>query len=262
MSEPISYTNKSKMDVFEGIDPAIKVRTKKMLMYLIIFAVIMIFAGLTSAYIVINAGKFWVHAEAPQQLWMSNGIIVLSSLTLIFALRSAKAGNSQTSLMLLLVTFVLGLAFTFTQYQGWNDLASKGMGFTIRDETGIKVSSWNRIEGITAEYGVDYYVHKDGQKLILENGEFYMPDDQFRTSPVTYDVRRTSNMSSSFIAVLIVVHLIHLALGLIYLLVLIFRTLKGRINKDNTISLYAGGMYWHFLGILWVYLFLFLFFIH
>jgi heme/copper-type cytochrome/quinol oxidase subunit 3 len=163
---------------------------------------------------------------------------------------------------LIALTFILGLGFTFTKYMAWQDLAAKGMGFTIREENGIKVSSWNRIDGITGIYGQDYVVYKDGQTLILENGEYYMPDDQFRTTPVTDDVNRTSNMSSSFIAVLIAVHVIHLAFGLIYLLVLIFRSSRGIIHKENTISLYAGGMYWHFLGILWLYLFLFLFFIH
>ena len=50
-----------RVDVFEGLDPAVRERTKKMLMYFILFAVVMLFAGLTSAYIVSNVGQFWVH---------------------------------------------------------------------------------------------------------------------------------------------------------------------------------------------------------
>ena len=54
-----------KVDVFEGLDPKVRERTKKMLMYFILFAVVMLFAGFTSAYIVSNVGQYWVHIEAP-----------------------------------------------------------------------------------------------------------------------------------------------------------------------------------------------------
>jgi heme/copper-type cytochrome/quinol oxidase subunit 3 len=39
------------------------------------------------------------------------------------------------------------------------------------------------------------------------------------------------------------------------------RIARGKINQSNTLSVYVSGMYWHFLGILWLYLFYFLFFI-
>lgn len=251
-----------KRDVFEGIDPGVKIRTKKMLMYLIIFAIVMIFAGLTSAYIVVNANKFWVHVDAPSWLYISIAVIVVSSATFYGALHAAKKGLKALTTSLLLVTLFLGLVFSYSQYKGWNQLAEKGMGFTMTEVDGVKISSWNRIQHIEGEYGTDFFVHKNGNRLIYEGGEFYLPDDQFRTNPVTDDVNRTSNMSGSFIAVLIFVHLLHLIFGLIYLMVLAVRSLTERINKDNTISLYTGGMYWHFLGILWIYLFVFLFFIH
>ncbi len=253
---------KAKMDVFEGYDTAIKSRTKKMLMYLIIFAIVMIFAGLTSAYIVVNANKFWVHVDAPSWLIASCIIIAISSATLYGAYLAAKKNNSSLTAGLVVITLLLGIAFSYSQFKGWEQLSEKGMGFTLSQVDGVKVSAWNRLSQIDAEYGKDYYVHINGEKLILENGEYYMPDDQFRADPVTLEVNKTSNLNGSFIAVLIFVHLVHLIFGLIYLIVLTFRSVKQRINSSNTISLYTGGLYWHFLGILWIYLFLFLFFIH
>ena len=44
--------------VFEGLDGQVRERTKTMLMYFIVFAVTMLFAGFTSAYIVSNMGQF------------------------------------------------------------------------------------------------------------------------------------------------------------------------------------------------------------
>jgi len=249
-------------DVFEGHNPEVKVRTKKMLMYLIIFAIVMIFAGLTSAYIVVNANKFWVHVNAPSWLIASCIIIAISSASIYGAYLSAKKGKHLITTALIVLTLFLGLLFTYSQYKGWEQLSEKGMGYKMTLVDGVKVSSWNRLSEIKGEYGTDYYVHKNGEKLIYENGEYYMPDDQFRAEPLTPSVNKTSNLNGSFIAVLIFVHIVHLMFGLIYLIVLTFRSVTKRIDSSNTISLYTGGMYWHFLGILWIYLFLFLFFIH
>ena len=249
-------------DVYEGLDPSVKLRTKKMLMYLIIFAIVMIFAGLTSAYIVINSNKFWVHVEAPSWLLISCGVIAISSATLYGAYRTAQKNNQTLTTALIFITLILGLFFSYSQYAGWQELSAEGMGFTIKEVDGVKVSSWNRISEITGEYGVDYYVHKNGKQLIFDGGEFYMPGDELKTNPVTDQVGKTSNLSGSFIAVLVFIHLAHLIFGLIYLLVLGIRSARGRVNSENTISLYTGGIYWHFLGILWIYLFVFLFFLH
>ena len=52
---------KGKMDVFRGLDPDIKIRTRKMMMWFIIFTVVMLFAGITSALIVLYGKLIWLH---------------------------------------------------------------------------------------------------------------------------------------------------------------------------------------------------------
>ena len=81
--------------VFEGLDGQVRERTKTMLMYFIVFAVTMLFAGFTSAYIVSNMGQFWVHIPAPSMFWVSNVLIVLSSATLWWATRAVKADQTN-----------------------------------------------------------------------------------------------------------------------------------------------------------------------
>jgi cytochrome c oxidase subunit III len=44
------------------------------------------------------------------------------------------------------------------------------------------------------------------------------------------------------------------------LLIIIFKQFKGKYNSTQTIGIELGAMYWHFLDLLWIYLFLFLFF--
>ena len=109
-------------------------RTKKMLMYFIVFAVVMLFAGFTSAYIVSNVGQYWVHIQAPTTLWISNALIVASSLPMWLSLRAMKQGHTMTSFIHLAITFTLGVAFTVMQLIGWGELQDKGMGWTV-DET-------------------------------------------------------------------------------------------------------------------------------
>ena len=48
--------------------------------------------------------------------------------------------------------------------------------------------------------------------------------------------------------------------GLIALFIIIFKQLKGKYNASQTLGIELGAMYWHFLDLLWIYLFLFLFF--
>lgn len=70
------------------------------------------------------------------------------------------------------------------------------------------------------------------------------------------------NTAASYFYVLTIAHLLHVIGCLLYLLVMIIKSLKGRFSNDNYLSLKLGGYFWHFLGGLWLYLFLFLYFIH
>ena len=257
-----------RVDVFEGLDPAVRERTKKMLMYFILFAVVMLFAGFTSAYIVSNVGQFWVHIEAPTALWISNALIVASSLPMWLSLRAMKAGQSMTSFVHLAITFVLGIAFTAMQLQGWGELQDKGMGWTV-DETasGAKAYRWNSIQNLlegSAQWGVDYTVTQDGVPLNYrpETNQLFASDDVLMARDITLDVERVSNSAAGYLFILILIHLFHLALGLAYVLVNGIRILTGRIHPGDTVRLHTGGVYWHFLGLLWVYLFAFLFLVH
>jgi cytochrome c oxidase subunit 3 len=69
-----------------------------------------------------------------------------------------------------------------------------------------------------------------------------------------------SSITTTFLYVVTVVHLIHLAGGVISLLIIIYNHFKQKYNSSQTLGIELGAMYWHFLDLLWVYLFLFLYF--
>jgi cytochrome c oxidase subunit 3 len=68
----------------------------------------------------------------------------------------------------------------------------------------------------------------------------------------------TANPSGSFLYVLTGLHLAHLAGGLLYLLIVITKSIRGKYNSQNNLPVQLCATYWHFLDILWVYLFVFL----
>lgn len=70
-----------------------------------------------------------------------------------------------------------------------------------------------------------------------------------------------SKASGSFIYFLSALHLAHLIGGIIALLITLFKALKGKYSKENYLGVKLSAIYWHFLDILWLYLFLFLYFV-
>ena len=71
-----------------------------------------------------------------------------------------------------------------------------------------------------------------------------------------------SNASGSFLYVLSLLHLLHLFGGIIALLITIFKTKKGVYSSKNYLGIELCTIFWHFLDFLWLYLFLFLLYIH
>ena len=71
----------------------------------------------------------------------------------------------------------------------------------------------------------------------------------------------TSNVTMSYIYLIAVVHIVHVAVALITLLVVMFNHFKQRYNSNNLLGLELAATFWHFVDILWLYLFLFLYFV-
>ena len=68
-----------------------------------------------------------------------------------------------------------------------------------------------------------------------------------------------STITTSFIYVLTFLHAVHLFAGIIVLFFLIFNTAKNKYQL-NKLGFNLGVTFWHFLDILWLYLFLFFYF--
>jgi cytochrome c oxidase subunit 3 len=71
---------------------------------------------------------------------------------------------------------------------------------------------------------------------------------------------KNANISGSIVYVITFLHFLHVAAGLLALVVSYVKSLKNKYTADNYLGLTLTSLFWHFLDILWVFLFLFLIF--
>jgi cytochrome c oxidase subunit 3 len=177
-------------------------KTAKPLLYIGCVSIVMLFAGLTSAYVVRADNGNWLVFQLPDIAIISTAVIITSSLTMLLAQRAIKKGNLKLATIGVFITLVLGVLFFYTQWEGWRQLTAQGI----------------------------------------------------------YFVGKYSNASGSFLYFIAVVHLLHMIGGLIALSVSLTKCLLKKYSPADYLGIELTAIYWHFLDLLWVYLFLFLYF--
>jgi len=111
----------------------IKKKTAKPMLWVGLVGIVMLFAGMTSAYIVRQAEGNWLYFDLPDTFFVSTAIIVASSMTMFVAQRAIKKDNLQLTLIGRLSTLGLGIAFTVLQFQAWGELVDMGVYFAGRE---------------------------------------------------------------------------------------------------------------------------------
>jgi cytochrome c oxidase subunit 3 len=172
----------------------------RLLLILLIISILMMFAGLTSGYIVRRDEGNWLEFDLPTGLLINTVIIAISSITMQWAWFSARKDNLRQVKTGMLVTLALGVVFLIGQWQVWSELVSNKVYFGGAD----------------------------------------------------------SNPSGSFMYVLTGLHGFHLITGLIFLVLVVVKSLRYQVHSRQMLAITNGTIYWHFLGALWLYLYLFL----
>ena len=70
-----------------------------------------------------------------------------------------------------------------------------------------------------------------------------------------------STVSTSFIIGITFMHVLHLLAGALVLLVVIYNHFKYKYTPENMLGFELGAIFWHFVDVLWIYLFFFFYFI-
>src|SRR5689334_19078431 len=103
-----------------------KIHPHKFTLWVAIASITMMFAGVTSAYIVKKEQANWFTFDLPKAFWYSTLIIIISSVTIMLAQRKFKNREMAAYRQLLTITFILGMAFIALQTIGFFELAKTG----------------------------------------------------------------------------------------------------------------------------------------
>ena len=95
--------------------------------WILLTAIIMLFAGLTSAYIVLRAVPTWQNIELPSLLWPNTLVLLLSSLAIDISRRAVRRNDIQSMKRWLALGALLGLAFLAGQLAAWRQLVNAGV---------------------------------------------------------------------------------------------------------------------------------------
>jgi len=106
-----------------------RIHPHKFTLWVAIGSIIMMFAGLTSAYIVKSNQAGWQTVGMPHIFWYSTATILLSSLAMQMALRSFKQRDMNKYRLLIAGTLVLGVTFVILQWFGFRQLWNSGIQF-------------------------------------------------------------------------------------------------------------------------------------
>lgn len=173
-----------------------RIHPHKFTLWVALGSIIMMFAGLTSAYIVKGSQPEWATVEVPSIFYYSTGVILISSITVQMALKAFKERRMKAYRRLISITAILGTLFIIMQVVGFSQL-------------------WNT--------GVNMRGSGAGQFLYIIFG----------------------------------LHGLHVLGGVIALLNMFIRAYTSRVRNYNPVSVELAATYWHFVDLLWIYLFVF-----
>ena len=119
------------MDLTQGTQAYKQGRAKKMMLWFGIISMAMMFAGLTSAYVVSTKRPDWLtELQLPVTFIWSTVVIFLSSITFHFAIKAVKQNNHSLATSGLVATLLLSIGFIVLQFLSFNELLDSGYFFT------------------------------------------------------------------------------------------------------------------------------------
>lgn len=101
---------------------------------------------------------------------------------------------------------------------------------------------------LTFILGITFIIFQfKGFSEIIANGYFFTGSE--------------STVTTSFIYLVVLLHLTHIIAALISVLVVIYNHYKQKYTPENTVGIEIAATFWHFVDVLWIYLFLFFYFV-
>jgi len=189
-------------------------------MWVFLATEIMFFGGMFCGYLIYRRDYFASFAAGSRSLNLKAGtintaVLICSSLTVALAVRASQLGKRRQLIFLLLLTLLFGIAFL-----------------------GIKGFEWR-----------DEYVHHHVPTFD------FSARDLIRDNPnLNIDPQSTKLFYSLYFA-LTGVHAAHMVVGIGIFTVITLMAWRGKFKPEYHTPVEIAGLYWHFVDIVWIYLF-------
>lgn len=112
-----------------------KERAKIFMMWLAMFAIFVMFGGFSSFYIVSHENSSWQQFDVPQAFTFSTYILLASSITMTLGSLFTRKANRLLATIFIFSTLILGIIFTYLQWEGWKELVNRGL-YAVDPRTG------------------------------------------------------------------------------------------------------------------------------
>ena len=194
-------------------------------MWLFLLTEIMFFGGMFMAYLLYRNWYYDAFVAGSNMLSIQSGtamtaILIVSSFTMAMGVYCSEIRNRKGLLTAMALTLVLGVTFLF-----------------------LKGFEWH------GEY-VEHHI--PGASFSIE--EFVHPPDK-RDVPLSPDMAQHAQIFFFLYFALTGVHALHMIVGCAVLTILFFRARQGAYTGGHTNMVQNFGLYWHFVDIVWIFLF-------
>ena len=201
---------------------------------------IMFFGGMFCAYLIYRIKYFPEFAAASRSLNLQIGalntaVLICSSLTVAQAVRAAQMGKRMLQVKLLLATLFFGLVFLGVKAFEWHDK------YTEHHIPTFDFNAKNLMRENQKLFGLDKLQNDLSKALELQRREA--------------DIQQRSQIFFSLYFALTGMHAIHMIVGVGIFSVITWMAWKGRFTPEYHTPLEIAGLYWHFVDIVWIYLF-------
>jgi cytochrome c oxidase subunit III len=204
---------------------------------------IMFFGGMFCGYLIYRRIYFPEFAVASRSLslWIgtfNTTVLICSSLTVVMAVRAAQLGKRMLQVKMLLLTLLFGLAFL-----------------------GIKGYEWREkyVEHHIPTFA-DYNVIRGEGSLIKGDNAKFLGLDKLQGDPVKLrereaEIQQRTKIFYSLYFALTGMHALHMVVGVGIFTVITIMAWRGKFTPEYHTPLEIAGLYWHFVDIVWIYLF-------
>ena len=205
-------------------------------MWVFLLTEVLFFGGLFITYTLYRMWYYEAFAAASKSIEITPGLIntvvlIGSSLTMALSVRASQTNQRKATVNWLIATIILGSVFL-----------------------GIKVYEYadkfehHHVPGPSFQFASEHGAEGAAHEVAPAEGghEVTMGPDQ---------LQRTTQIFFSLYFVMTGLHALHMIVGIVILFIITWMAHKGRFDSEYHAPVEMTGLYWHFVDIVWIFLF-------